>query len=167
PDKKLTGWYPLQGQWTVDDQGRLVGTRKEGFLAVCLAGFLPDAYEVEATVDLGEEKRAVNGGICVEYYSTASAYGLNLRREAQQAAVMFAGLTVDEKSRAIPALNKVHLTINNRQLSAEINGDLQFDKVPMDRIDDEAQRYIAVAGWNNADGNVIKWSRIRIHKLAQ
>src|SRR5207249_6070815 len=84
PDKKLTGWYPLQGQWTVDDQGRLVGTRKEGFLAVCLAGFLPDEYEVEATVDLGEEKRAVNGGICVEYYSTASAYGLNLRREAQQ-----------------------------------------------------------------------------------
>lgn len=162
PGKDLAGWYPAQADWHVDDEARLVGTRRDGFLCICQAGFLGDRYELELSVDLG---RNANGGVKVMYATDGSYYGVNLRRAERTAELMWNGYSLVQARVDVKPVNQMRVVVNGRDVSAVVNGAEVVKDHPMDRLTRDMRRYVTVSGWQNADGNIIKFGRIRVRKL--
>ena len=104
PGPDLACWDVQGGQWSVDEQKRLVckldGDQQR---LLCHTDVFGEDYEFEGVVEFpNDTKFAPNGGPLFAHRDPVHSFGVILRRRAQQLSVAQGGAPLDPKSTELP-----------------------------------------------------------------
>jgi hypothetical protein len=85
PDTKFTGWHPVAGKWSVENDGTLVGEMDQyGLLIICGADF-GTRYELSGIIEIirGNEQADPKAGFAVAYQNGSNHFAMlmNERRK--------------------------------------------------------------------------------------
>ncbi|HEV2293914.1 MAG TPA: hypothetical protein VGR35_08655 [Tepidisphaeraceae bacterium] len=169
PDKDLNGWYPVGGQWAVDQEGGLVGTATQNGLNLVCGAELKPRYEITGNlvfVNVGNVSDPAAGPI-LRYARDGDSHGMWLRRTTQKVVVR----SPDGKLKLWPAQvtdrNDFRLQVWDGRAFGWVNGQQCFEDFHVPRMagSDTTRIGIGVQSSRGMEGMVVRFSDLKIRKL--
>ncbi len=166
PDKEFHGWQPLDGKWTVDDAGGLVGTCDEwGLWMPCQASFLGDHFVVEGGIELPGEKDTGGGVAFAAAQDMTKYWGLYVGRWSGRGFLKrdFHPMKVDWRD--LQPVNRFRLIVHRNHIGADLNGESMFRDYRVTYIFDEPRRYLGVGSRSSDKGESFRLTGLRVRAL--
>lgn len=169
PGKDLFGWYSVTGQWSVDEQGSLVGTAlPNGVNLICGAEFKP-RYEMTGKLEFASRGKVPDpaAGPILRYARDGDSHGMWLRRTTQKVVIR----SPDGKLKLWPAQvadkNEFRLQVWDGRAFGWVNGHQCFNSfsVPRMATSDTTRIGAGVQFSHGMDGMVLRFSDLKIRKL--
>jgi hypothetical protein len=168
PDEQLTGWWPLGGQWRVDDAGRLTATfSASNQRLVCQAGFIGRNYELSGVLEFPTDvKAAPLAGPIFAHTSPYYSFGASLHRRTSEVALNAGSSRMHQKRVSdLPDRCQFLVQVREGMLTVQVNGQPVYRQHDMrDNLDIAPQRFIGVSGFTSI-GNSVRFSQLRLRKL--
>lgn len=169
PGKDLAGWSPMVGEWSVDNNGTLIGRSTEKGLWIECDVPLGTNFELTAEFDLAADTidERPNAGIYFghradEGFHTFFAY--HDSGTAQLGRGLWAGTETDAPVRL---MSNLRLVVRDRRVYAYVNGRPVFhNQAPRQLTEDDTAR-VGLGGRYNVDGAVVRFRNIRARRIEQ
>jgi hypothetical protein len=121
--KQFSLFHPRQGQWKVDDKGRLTGVGTGAGLAISFLPDLGDAYEVTATLEYqNPPNRPSACGIYLDSNGKTWANGLFYSTRFNNV-IWYANQQQGRKPVQLQSTNQLHLQFIDKQFTGSFNGE--------------------------------------------
>jgi hypothetical protein len=168
PTADFACWEAQGGNWSVDEQKRLVCTVDGGQQRLlCHTNVFGENYEFEGVVEFPNDvKFAPNGGPLFAHRDGVHSFGVLLRHRAGELSVAQGGGPVEEKAADVPDRCAFRIRLRDRKVSVEVNGKLFFENCDLNRryFNSANQQYVGLSGFNSTAGT-LRFTGLRVRKL--
>ena len=171
PDKNFIGWQPINGVWTVGDDGVVEGTvNQQGCWMICQSTlFGEDNFEVEVTLELPDSAGGDAGGVAFALSDDLTKYwGLFLRRGGGgQVTLNFDLAPVRRDPVQLQPRNIFTLKFENRRASATLNGKEIFRDHPIKFLFNGPRPYLGVGNRQSNQGSKMRLIALRVRRVGE
>lgn len=169
PGADLAGWVPMTGDWSVEEDGALVGrSTSQGLWIVC---DVPIGMNIEFTAEVAFDEQTLqtqpNAGLFFGYRPGESFHTFFVDH-ASGAAHLNRGLWGGGEANArLERVNTLRLVIRNQRIYAFVNGRPVFSNEAPRRLGNHDSARIGLGGRYGGPGAVVRFRDIRARRIEE